>query len=158
MAKVSLFVLENKHDLHLSFTTIDTISLLYSYMTQGHLLQITDADNRVVGVLAYYQGTPDQEFKDKEIAFADMAISDRSYRGTRLFLKGLQFWVSQVEKEHPEVQELRLAALSENTYLCKLYAKFTQESYDRDGGIGKETVFCVKIHTIKTTLKNFIKV
>ncbi|WP_181410167.1 hypothetical protein [Paenibacillus sp. tmac-D7] len=157
-AKVSLFFLENRRDLHLSYTTMDTISLLYSYLTQGHLLQATDADNRVIGVLAYYQGTPEEEFKDKEVAFADMVIFDKAHRGTRLFITGLRFWVRELVKEHPEVQELRFAALEENEYLCKLYSKFSETSYRREGMLGKELVFCVKINQIRTILKIFDKV
>ncbi|NOU93739.1 hypothetical protein GC093_10965 [Paenibacillus sp. LMG 31456] len=157
-AKVSLFALANKRELHLSFGTLDMVSLLCAYMTQGHLLYIADADNRVIGILAYYHGTPEEEFKNKEIAFADIAICDKAYRGTRLFLKGLHYMVEQIIEAHPEVRELRFIALSENTYLCKLYSKFSNASYTRDGELGEETVYCVKIHHLRTTLNSFYKV
>lgn len=157
-AKVSLFALANKRDMHLAFGTLDMVTLLCTYMTQGHLLYITDADNRVIGILAYYHGTPEEQFKDREVAFADMAIMDKAYRGTRLFLNGLHYMVEQMVEAHPEVQELRFMAFSENTYLCRLYSKFMTSNYTREGLLGEETVFCVKIHRLRTTLNEVYKV
>lgn len=156
-AKVSLFALENKRELHLAFGTLDMVSVLCTYMTEGHLLYIADADNQVIAMLGYYQGMPENEFKDKEIAFVDAAILEAAYRGTRIFLKGLRSLVEQIVEAHPETQEIRFAALSENTYLCRLYSKFSEPSYTRDGSAGKETVFCVKIHQIRATLNGYSK-
>ncbi|UQZ81772.1 hypothetical protein SK3146_00928 [Paenibacillus konkukensis] len=157
-ARASLFMLENRHDFHRSFTVVDAIGLLYSYTSQGHLIQVRDAGGRVIGVLAYYHGTPEKEFKDKEVAFADMAIADRAHRKTKLFVQGLRFWVNEIVNEHPEVEELRLAALQENGYLCRLYSKFSEMSYTREGALGPEIVFCVKVNKIMAILKKFDKV
>jgi hypothetical protein len=157
-AKFSLFFLQHKYDLHLSFSTLDTISFLYSYLTQGHLFMTLDSTGQVIGIAAYYHGTQDQEFKNKDIAVVDMAIFDRAYRVTRLFVRGLTYLVNSIIETHPEVQELHLVALSENAYLCKLYAKLTNLNYIRDGYLGKETVFCVKVHSLMGILKNFEKV
>jgi hypothetical protein len=154
-AQASLFFIEHKRDLHPAFTTVDTLNILSSYLTQGHLLQTVDSDNRVIGVMAYYQGTPEESFENKQIAFADMAIFDKASRGTRLFVKGLRFWLSEVQKEHPEVEEMRLAALAENRYTCRLYGKFTETSYPREGTVGPEVVFCVKVNRLETILKKF---
>lgn len=157
-AKASLFMLAHKRDLHPSYTTLEMVTLIYSYATQGHLLCITDTDNRVIGVAAYYYGTPEQEFRDKDVALVDMAIADKAYRGSRLFIQGLQYLVSTIIEEHPEVQELRLAALAENDYLCRLYSKFTSARSVREGTHGKEIVFCEKINTLRGTLKKFTRV
>lgn len=154
-AKVSLFILERRHDLHPSFTTLDMVELLYMYLTQGYLHQGAQADNRIIGASAYFHGTPEREFTDKEVALIDMVILDKTYRGTRLFIHSLKYMVGWIMDEHPEVDELRFAALSENTYLCKLYSKFAKSSYTRDGKIGQETVFFENINKIGTILKKF---
>lgn len=157
-ARASLFVMTYKKDLHPAFTTMDTVSLLYSYMTEGHLLQSVDEHGRIVGVLAYYHGTPEEGFGNADVAFADMVLFDRDHRGTRLFIEGLRFWAGEVERAHPEVQELQFAALEENSYLCRLYAKFAEPRWEREGKIGKERVFCVKLHSLKATLARFARV
>jgi hypothetical protein len=158
LANISLFFLKYKRDLHPSFSTMDAVTVLYMYMTQGHLLQATDDNNRVIGVLAYYHGTQEQEFKDRDVAFVDMVIFDKAYRGTLLFIKGLRYMVSRIVDDHPEVRELRFAALAENDYLCKLYSKFTETSYTREGMAGEEKIFCVKINKLRTILKKFDRV
>ncbi|UJF33850.1 hypothetical protein [Paenibacillus hexagrammi] len=154
-AKVSLFFLTNKFGLHPSISTIDAVTLLYLYITQGYLIYSSDDSNQVIGVCAYYHGTPEQEYKDKHVAFMDMALSDKAHQGTRLFVKGLIYLVDHIAEHHPEVEDLQLAALTENTYTCRLYAKFAEVSHTRDGYVGQETVFCVKIHQIQGFLRKY---
>jgi hypothetical protein len=151
LGKVSLFFLENIPELHVGFTTLDAVSLLYSYITEGPLLQVEE-DGKVVGVAAYYVGTPERQFEDRETIFADMVVVDRAYRGTRLFYRGLRYMVGHIMQEHPEAMELRLAALSENTYVCRMYAKFTTPICTRMGKMGEETIFGGEIGKIWTIL------
>ena len=158
LANVSRFILNNKRSLHPSFTTLDTVALLYSYITNGHLIQVVDDNHGVIGAMAYYIGTPEEDFKDKEVVFADIAIADRSYRGSRLFIRGLKYFLNQILTDHPEVQEFRLAALSENEYICKLYAKFSNITHKREGSIGEETVFSAKIREIRSFIRKFVNV
>lgn len=121
-------------------------------------MKVVDANNRTIGTLAYFHGTPEEEFADKNIAFVDLAITDRTYRGSRLFVNGLRSMAEQIAEAHPEVEELRFAAMAENDYLCRLYAKFAEIGYSRDGQIGKEFVFCVKLHRLRTILSRFDRV
>ncbi|WP_166246598.1 hypothetical protein [Paenibacillus turpanensis] len=155
LAKASLFLLSHKRDLHPSYTTLEMVTLIYSYSTQGRLVNVTNDEHRVVGVAAYYHGTPEQEFQDKDIALIDVAIADKTYRGTNLFIRGLKFLVKSIIEGDPQVREIRLAALAENDYLCRLYAKFTKERYERMGTHGKEFVFCVKVNELKGFLTRF---
>ncbi|GIP40222.1 hypothetical protein J31TS4_35020 [Paenibacillus sp. J31TS4] len=157
-AQVSLFALKNRHELHRAFGTVDMVTLLYDYMTLGHLLYIADEDRRVIGVTAYYHGTPEADFRDKEVAHAEIAILDRAYRGTRQFLKGLNFLVEEIMKTHPEVQDLRFTAFSENKYLCRLYSKFSKISHTREGLLGEETIFSVNVYQLRTSLDTVYKV
>jgi hypothetical protein len=160
LAKFCLFFLDYKRDLHPAYSVIDALNVLHLYLTrpQAYLVQITDDNSRVIGASAYYHGTEEQEFNDKDVAFLDMAIMNRTYRGSRLFLNGLQFLVSQIEENHPEVQEIKLAALAENDHLCKMYAKITETSYIREGVVGEEKVFCVKLNKLKTIFKKYNRV
>ncbi|MEI7024080.1 hypothetical protein [Paenibacillus sp. y28] len=157
-ANFSLFFLENKHDLHPSLSVLDGVTLIYSYLTEGYLCQIADENGRVRGISAYYHGTRENEFLDKDVVYFDMAILDQSLRRSRVFMKSFSSMVFHIAETHPEVQELRLAALSDNAYLCGMYAKLTRSSYKREGAIGEETVFCVKINEICSMLKKYNRV
>ena len=153
-----MFLFANKRSLHPSYSTMDVVQLLYSYITDGHLVQVTDENRRIVGLGAYYVGTPEQEFADKDVAFVDVAIAHPEYRGTRVFLKGLAYMVACIRSDHPGVRELRLAALAENEYNCKLYAKFAKLSHIREGSLGEEVVFTTGIEEISAFLTRFYHV
>lgn len=157
LAQASLFLLSHKRDLHPAYTTLEMVALLYSYATQGQLVYVTNEEQRVVGAAAYYYGTPEQGYQDKDVALIDVAIADQAYRGTRMFLQGLRFLVASIAEGGPQVREVRLSALADNDYLCRLYAKFTSHRYERQGTHGKEFVFCVKIHTLKGFLSKFFQ-
>lgn len=157
-AKVSLFALKHKREMHPSFFTLDMVTLLITYMTQGHLQYTEDETGRVTGISAYYHGTPEEEFQNRHVALLDMAIIDRTHRGSRIFAKGLRHMVEQIADKHPEVEELHFKTLSENAYLRNMYSKIAAETETRDGEVGKETLFCVKLHQLRTTLSSRYKV
>lgn len=157
-SKVSLFFLERKYDLHPSFTTLQMVALLYSYITEGSLHQGVLPDGRVILAGAYYHGTPGRNFADKDVALIDSVILDRAYRGTRFFLYSLEYVIDLIRREHPEVNEVRLVALSENAYLCKLYSKFSAFAYKQEGNTGEETVFSENITKIGVTLARYRRV
>lgn len=154
-AKVSSFLIEHRHDLHLSYMTMDMVTLLYNYITEGHLLQITNDEGRVLGACAYYHGTPEHNFLDKETVLFDFTVFDQAVRGTRLFLKGLKYLVNTIRTEHPEVREIRMVAFADNAYVCNLYAKFNTSSYAREGLLGEEIIFCTDIDYLWTRLQKF---
>jgi ribosomal protein S18 acetylase RimI-like enzyme len=157
-AKVSLFLLANRRSLHPSFSTMDTIMMLYSYITDGHLIQVTDTDGRVIAMCAYYLGTPERDYVDQEVAFIDVAIVHPEHRGSRIFIVGLKYTFQSILAAHPEVREIRFAALSENKYVCKLYAKIAKFSHTREGSSGEETVFRAKVDEINAFLTKFYHV
>ncbi len=151
-AAASLFLLENRQDLHPSFTTMDTVSLLYAYITEGYLHIGVDEDGQVVGTAAYYHGTQDKQFSDKQLACIDMVVLARKRRGGRLFLNSLRYMVGAIMTTHSEVEDLHFAALQENTYLCKLYAKFSKQVGIREGRNGHELIFSDNIRDIASRL------
>src|SRR5690554_23711 len=133
-AQACLFMLKNRRALHPGFITLDVISWMYSYITEGNLIQLMDADGCMIGVGCYYYGSPEQDYEDKhEVAYVDNVIIVQSLRSTRLFFRGFHYLLTQIEQDHPEISELRFAAQSSNDYLQKLYAKFATKSYTREG-------------------------
>lgn len=157
-AGISLFLLERKFDLHQSFTTLQMVTLLYSYITQGYLHQGALPDGRIIVGGGCYIGTPANDFADRNVALIDSVILDKAYRGTRYFFASLQYIIDWIRKTHPEVEEVRLAALSENAYLCRLYAKFASFAYKQEGSVGEETVFAENIDRMGDILSRFRRV
>ncbi|MEK5257424.1 hypothetical protein [Paenibacillus sp. FSL E2-0201] len=157
-AKASLFILNNRRDLHPGFTTVDMIALIYSYLSEGQILNIMDINGQVIAIAAYYQGTPDLHFEDKHVAYVDNVILDRAHRNTRVFIRGFNGLIEQIIQDHPETEEFRFAALNDNAYLQKLYSKFAKLSYTREGELGKENIYSTEISSIRALLAQFGRV
>ncbi|MEK3883307.1 hypothetical protein [Paenibacillus sp. PL2-23] len=155
LAMAGVFFLKNRRDLHPSFMTMNVVELLYTYATQGKIVIVLDEAGLIVGLSAFYIGTPEENFQNQDTALIDLAIGDRSYRGSRMFVKGLQFVVQSIVEQNPQVKELRLVAYSSNAYLCRLYAKFMNKGGQREGQLGQETVFFTSIAQIKTILGKY---
>jgi len=157
-AKVSLFLLKYKHSLHPAFMTMDVVTMLYGYITNGHLIQVRDPEGQVVAMCAYYLGTPERDFADRGTAFIDVAVVHPEYRGSRLFLTGLTYTFKSILEEHDGVREIQFAALAENQYVCRLYAKIAAFTHTREGFAGEERVFRANLDEINAFLTKFYQV
>ncbi|MFC3803329.1 hypothetical protein [Cohnella sp. GCM10012308] len=156
-AQASLFLLEHMRDVHPSFSVLDTVTLIYHYLTEGSVVLVREG-GEAVGLGAYYQGTREEAFADKEIALIDLALAARPHRGTRVFLDGFGFMVRTISERHPEVREVRLTAQSDNKYLNRLYAKFVRPYGVRDGALGEETLYAGPIEHILSMLGKWNRV
>ncbi|MDG0810179.1 hypothetical protein [Cohnella rhizosphaerae] len=156
-AQASLFLLDHMRDVHPSFSVLDTVTLVYHYIAEGFIVLVRDG-GEAVGLGAYYHGTREEAFADKEIALIDLALAARSRRGTRVFADGFGFMLRAISERHPEVREVRLAAQSDNRYLNRLYAKFARPYGVRDGALGEETLYAGPIEHILSMLVKWNRV
>ncbi|SFA78871.1 Acetyltransferase (GNAT) family protein [Cohnella sp. OV330] len=157
LAQASLFMLQHIRDVHPSYSMLATTALIYSYLTEGHLV-LAKKDGHPVGIGVFFHGTRDDGFADKNVALIDLALSDREYRGSRLFSEGLAFMVHTIAERHPGVREIRLAAQSDNRYLNRLYAKFVEPCGVRDGEWGPETIYAGSVGKIRSVLEKWNRV
>ncbi|CAI6080000.1 hypothetical protein [Cohnella sp. JJ-181] len=156
-AQASLFLLEHMRDVHPSFSVMDTVTLVYQYITEGTIVLVKEG-GEAVGLGAYYHGTRDEAYENKDIALIDLALAARSHRGTRVFLDGLGFTVRSIAERHPEVREVRLAAQTANEYLNRLYAKFAAPTGVREGAWGEETLYSAEVTEITAVLGKWNRV
>ncbi|WP_372635910.1 GNAT family N-acetyltransferase [Cohnella sp.] len=151
-AQVSLYMVEHRRDLHPSLCTIDMVTILYGYMSDGHLHYGVDEDGRIVGASGFYIQPSEEGVRDRASVLIDVGIVDKERRGTRLFLRGMRHMIDYVSDHYPEVEVVRLCALSDNPYLCKLYAKIAPFEGTREGSVGQESMFSGEIHRIRYIL------
>lgn len=157
-AQVSLFMLKNRRDWHPSFTTVDVVTLVYSYITIGALILVMNTRGETVAFGAYYRGTPELDYQDEQkVVFVDSVIVAREYRSTRVFVRGFQYMLSQMVADNPVVDEFHFVALSENQYLKSLYSKFANYSHSREGSVGMEDVYIVEVSILKAFLEQFAR-
>lgn len=160
LAEIGRFIFQHKKQLHPSYATLDTLSVIYSYVTEGHIIQVTDEENRIAGMTAFYHGTKENGFQDKDIIFIDIAIASTEVRqrASRVFVMGLAYLLEQVAERFPEAKRIRLVALSDNRYVCKLYSKFVRPVATRPGERGEETVFEEEITRVGDYLRKLGRV
>lgn len=156
-AQAGLFLLRHMRDVHPSFSTLDTVALLYQYITEGRIVLVRDG-GETVGLGAYYHGTREADVENKAVALIDLALSARAYRGSRVFVEGFGFTVRTIAERHPEVREIRLAAQSANRYLNRLYAKFAAPCGTRNGAWGEETLYAGSVADIASMLSRWNRV
>jgi hypothetical protein len=82
-------------------------------------------DDKLVGAIGYILGTGEQEYADTDVIQIQTIFIEPSYRGTRLFLRGLQFFMERLQEHDTAVTELRFwtPALDE---LRSLLGKFAE--------------------------------
>lgn len=158
LADVSLFILARRRDLSPSFITLDTLGMLYRYMTQGELHAAFDEEARIVGALALYIGTPESDYTDKQVAYVDMIVLDPARKGTRTFLRFLNYMAAYMREAHPETTHARFIAQSNNAYLGRLYGKFARPVDTRDDKDGQVTIFFGEISYIRDVLSLYYTV
>lgn len=158
-SEASIFILDRKRDLHPSFSTVGMTANIYRYITEGRLYLAKEKPNGpIMSVTAYFHGTPESEFADRDVILVDMVIADKSYRGSRHFAAGFATFLDHLLASHPEATVLRVVALTENAYNCRLYSKFMTASGVREGATGQETVFSGRILQIRGILAKYIPV
>jgi len=155
LAKAALFIMEHKHTIHPAYTTTDMVALIYGYVTNGHIITVKDGNGDIIGITAFFIGTEDEQFRNKQIAYVDVAVCTKEYKLSRIFMRGLSYLIRTLATEYPTVEQVQFAALIENEYLCKLYGKLTTSHFDRPGTIGDERVFSAPISHFQSFLTKF---
>jgi len=150
-AKTSIFYLEHRLDLRRDLDTIEAVTALHGYITNGHLVQITDDLRNIVGVVGYYYGTPEKEFEDKHIVLIEAAILARKNRKTAAFVRGFQQLVDTIRLEASDVRLFQFNVSADNHYLLKLYSKFA-EPISTEGSFHR---YSVEIERLKEFLDRF---
>lgn len=155
-AQASLFLLKQKRELHPAFTAIEMVALIHSYITKGGLVLVKDASGMIIAIAAYYHGTMEKDFEDKDqVVQVDVAILIRALRTSRIFVRGFQILLTQILEENPGVKQFTFHALAENTYLQLLYSKFAALSHTYEGSIGLENVYVAEIDELRSFLARF---
>lgn len=154
-AETSLFLLARRRDLDRSFETLDAVTLLYRYFTQGELHYGADENGQVVGALGMYIGTPEEEFADRYVAFVDMIVLDPARAGSRTFLSFLSYMAGYMERTHPGTTRARFVAQSHNAYLRRLYEKLARPIGTRDDANGQVTIYSEEISRIGDVLSRY---
>ena len=91
---------------------------------KGGVFGVYDED-LLCGMAGFFCGEPDQDFRNKEIAFLYVAGILPQYRLSRVFLRGLVFALRSFAAMG--LREIRLQARATDPYTNKLYGRFAHK-------------------------------
>lgn len=118
------FLLEHYTDLQLPYPFAATLGYIASPLLMGNeaVLAFNDED-QVVGAFGYIHGTGEKDYRDVQIIQIQSVYITKAYRGTGLFVQGLQFLLEHVSMQPTAVEELRFWAPNQPDS-HKLFSKF----------------------------------
>lgn len=139
------FLLEHHDRLHLPYSFPVAFSFLASPVLMGRECFLCfNGEDEVVGAFGYIHGTGERDYEDMHVLQIQVFFLLPEYRGTLLFIKGLQFMTQHIAQLKDEVEELRFWTPADD-YLRRLFAKVAEPAASREtvfGGIDEYRVPC----------------
>lgn len=127
------------------YSLLDALFHLVATLSETHIMLFDDDKGQLIGFTQYKI--------EGDTAFLDSAILSEPYRSSRIFYEGFRDLVKHIYAEHKEIQSVRFHALADNLYLTRLYSKFADKIGVRNGAIGLENIFVVKLEQLLKYLK-----
>ncbi|MNW43706.1 hypothetical protein D3C74_209170 [compost metagenome] len=127
------------------YSLLDALLHLVNTLSATHILLFDDDKGQLIGFIQY-------QIED-DTAFLDSAILSEQYRSSRIFYEGFRDLARHIIEEHKDIQTVRFHALADNLYLTRLYSKFADKIGVRNGAIGLENIFVVKMEQLLKYLK-----
>lgn len=133
--RFSEFYVTHRHHLNppidLSYVLTD-ISFIIQF---GHIILGTNLKEEPISFGCYFYGTPQNDFKDQESVYINVAMIDPQYRNTRAFIRGLQSLADFVQECEHSIEYVTFHAFKDDPFLQKLYSQFatvvTEEGHPR---------------------------
>lgn len=114
------FLLANQEELHLDGKQ-SAKKVTDSLFEHGAVLASFDANNKMVAMLGFFIGDPNNNFADKETLFFYVAAIAREYRVTRLFFVGMKIILTKAR--YWGLTQFRMQAKFDDPYTNRLYGR-----------------------------------
>lgn len=99
-----LFLLERVEELQLPYDFEMTFSFLGTPIALGDAFLVEDASSQeTIAALGFVLGTGGQNYENRHVCQAEIMYIEPAYRGTRLFLRLVEYMVHVVDQGYPEV-------------------------------------------------------
>ncbi|MNK32227.1 hypothetical protein D3C87_506840 [compost metagenome] len=141
-AQFTLYFIRNRKDFNRQFSLSDALVHVLESIPNSRIILITDKTGTMIGWGHYrYLNTENEFDPEGEIVFVNSVIVHPSYRSSRVFIQGFRYLVQQIVAENCNTKYLQFCTQIDNTYLNRLYAKFSRVIGQREGYHGVENVY-----------------
>ncbi|WP_248924264.1 hypothetical protein [Paenibacillus hamazuiensis] len=119
----TLYILEHKLEIHSSFLAKRVIHFIKEQIFFGCAVLAKDEFGRIIGVLGFVNGTPENGFADKEAVRLEMVHILSEYRCTRLFYRGMIWLRNYLQENAPETKIIQFYADAGSAKRSRLLGK-----------------------------------
>lgn len=119
------------------------IQVLAQQVQNGHIIIGLDENEEVMGSLAYYYGTPEQNFEDKQNVHIEVLLIKEEFQRSTAFINGFDYFIQEIENSGCNVEQVLFYAFKESAYLRRLYSKFAKKVSEREAHLGILDVYAV---------------
>jgi hypothetical protein len=149
--KYAKFMIHNRKEMNLNIKNL--ISALCNHFSDGKIIIVLNEHQDVIASAVYFIGTPENNFKDNEIALLDSTILLEEYRTSFIFIKGLKKITNDIQQTKGKVKDVRLLVEKNNIYLNRLYGKFAEIQGERDNVL----IYSTSLEKLVNFIKMFEK-
>lgn len=154
-AKYLDFMLKHYDDLGMPYPFMVSFGFIASpVLMEKEAILCLDEENEVVGALGYIFGTGEKQYEDKQVVQMQAVYLDKAFRGTRLFLKGLQFLLHHLKHQPVSVTEL-VFWTGQDPFMNRLAAKFASLESVTESEFGRLSAYRVPVPDLEAYLHKF---
>lgn len=120
------FLLQHYEELNQPYSFPVTLSYISSpLLMEGTAILCTTVDGETIGALGYIQGTGEHDYEDVHIVQLQTVFLLKPFRGSRLFLRAIQFLAGHLAEQRLQPSEIRFWVPNEPS-LLKLCSRFSK--------------------------------
>ncbi len=148
LERYSMFMLEHRYEIHSAFTAQRILHFFKEQFFHGQTFLVENDRGEVVAAAGYVNGTPENDFVDRETVRLEMVYIAPSYRRTRLFYHGI-VWLADYMKQHaPFVNQIQFYAESEPEGRSRLFGKLADFIVTEPTKFGLEDEFLTSVERL----------
>lgn len=149
------FFLKYRNQMTPAYPLSYAIQVLAEQVQNGHIIIGLDESGEVMGSLAYYYGTPDQDYVDKQNILIEVLLIKEEFQRSTAFIQGFDFFVQEIESSGGSIEHVLFYAHKESAYLRRLYSKFAKKVSEREAHLGIVDVYAVSFKEFSRFTRGF---
>lgn len=149
LEEYALYMLDHRFELHPAFAADRFIHFIDEQFRHGESVLVRTAAGATVGALGFVYGTPENRFEDKHTVRIEMVYIEPTYRGTRLFARGLLWLADYLARHAPQTECVQFYCESEPARKGRLFRKIADLVVTEPTKFGLEDQFATTIERLR---------
>ncbi|MCS7459810.1 hypothetical protein N0M98_06610 [Paenibacillus doosanensis] len=150
------YLLQRHDELNLPYSFAVKLGFLGSPLIFGKAMLIWNEEPyELAGAAGFVYGTGANQYEDRHICQIEVAFIDKAYRGTTLFLRGLQELLRLIRSDNPEAVQVQFWVPAGDTGLAGLLSKFGRLPGSTQSVVNELVLYTVVMDELETYCRRF---